>query len=122
MKGGIIRCKRIYEVPSPDDGMRVLVERMWPRGIRKAEAAIDLWLKNIAPSSGLRQWFGHEPARWDEFQQRYREELDNNRMAVDELLRLATTHDLTLVYAARDEPGNSAQILRDYLLLNPAGH
>ena len=103
--------------PAPDDGLRVLVERLWPRGIRKAEAAIDRWLKEIAPSPALRQWFGHEPARWDEFQRRYRDELAANSEQVDELLQLAVKHDVTLIYAARDKPGNSAQVLRDYLLL-----
>lgn len=116
MAGGI-RCRRIYEAPAPDDGLRVLVERLWPRGIRKAEAAIDRWLKEIAPSPALRQWFGHEPARWDEFQRRYRDELAANSEQVDELLQLAVKHDVTLIYAARDKPGNSAQVLRDYLLL-----
>lgn len=118
MKGGTIRCKRIYDAPAPDDGLRVLVERLWPRGIRKADAAIDRWLKEVAPSPALRQWFGHDPARWDEFQQRYRDELAANSGPVNELLRLAATHDLTLVYAARDEPGNSAQVLREFLLLH----
>jgi uncharacterized protein YeaO (DUF488 family) len=113
--GGSIRCKRVYDPPAPGDGMRILVERLWPRGIRKADAAIDLWMKEIAPSQGLRQWFGHDAARWEEFQRRYRNELDANEESVAELLRLAGEQGLTLVYAARDEPGNSAQVLRDYL-------
>ncbi|MGE0387851.1 MAG: DUF488 domain-containing protein [Gammaproteobacteria bacterium] len=110
-----INCKRIYVAPGANDGLRVLVERLWPRGIRKVDGAIDLWLKDVAPSSALRQWFGHDPVRWDEFQARYREELAANRGPVEELLRLASGNDLTLVHAARDEPGNSAQVLRDYL-------
>lgn len=113
---GKIRCKRAYEEPAPDDGLRVLVERLWPRGIRKADAAIDRWMKEIAPSPELRQWYGHDPARWNEFQRRYRNELAADTGPLNELLQLATEHDLTLVYAARDEPGNSAQVLRDCLL------
>ena len=93
------------------------MERLWPRGIRKAEAAIDLWPRDIAPSPALRQWFGHDPARWDEFQRRYQDELVANSEPVDALLQLAAESDLTLVYASRDEPGNSAQVLRDHLLL-----
>lgn len=118
MKTGRIRGERIYEAPASDDGLRVLVERLWPRCIRKAEASIDLWLKDVAPSRSLRQWYGHEPARWDEFQQRYLDELAANTGPDDELLRLASNHKLTLVYAARDAPGASAQVLRDYLLLH----
>ncbi|MCP5316210.1 MAG: DUF488 family protein [Chromatiaceae bacterium] len=114
---GAIRCRRIYEAPKPDDGLRVLVERLWPRGVRKADAAIHLWMKDVAPSPALRQWFGHRPARWGEFQQCYRNELAANTGPIDELLQLAAERDLTLVYAARDEPGNSAQVLRDYLQL-----
>jgi uncharacterized protein YeaO (DUF488 family) len=116
MMAGRIRCRRIYEPPAADDGLRILVERLWPRGIRKADAAVDLWLKAIAPSPALRQWFDHEPERWDEFRQRYLGELAANTGPVEELLRLAVEHDLTLVYAARDEPGNSAQVLKDQLL------
>lgn len=114
---GTVRCKRIYEAPAPDDGLRVLVERLWPRGFRKADAAVDLWMKDIAPSPALRKWFGHDPARWDAFKQRYQDELDANAGLVDELVQLTTTQDLTLLHAARDEPGNSAQLLRDYLLV-----
>jgi uncharacterized protein YeaO (DUF488 family) len=110
-----IRCKRIYAGVDAGDGIRVLVERLWPRGVRKADAAIDLWLKDIAPSAELRRWFGHDPSRWDAFQTRYRNELDANPRPVADLLRLAEEQDLTLVYSARDEPGNSAQVLRDYL-------
>lgn len=109
-----IRCKRIYAGVDTDDGMRVLVERLWPRGVRKVDAAIDLWLKDIAPSAELRRWYGHDPSRWNTFQSRYRDELDANTRPVEELLRLAEKQDLTLVYSAHDEPGNSAQVLRDY--------
>ena len=95
--------------------MRVLVERLWPRGVRKADAAIDLWAKEIAPSAALRRWFDHDPARWGGFVERYRAELEANPAAVDALLRHARQGPLTLVYAACDEPGNSARVLCDYL-------
>ncbi len=111
----MIRCKRVYLPPDPDDGERVLVERLWPRGVSRASAAIDLWLKNVAPSAELRRWFAHEPKRWNEFQSRYRAELEANPEPVAQLLDLAARGNLTLVYAARDEPGNSAQVLQDYL-------
>lgn len=113
---GRIRCKRIYEPVAAGDGMRILVERLWPRGIRRADAGVDRWMKEVAPSPALRQWYGHQPARWEAFRQRYRDELAANTRSVDELLQLASTRDVTLVCAARDEPGNSAQVLRDYLL------
>ena len=116
---GRIRCKRIYEAPATNDGLRVLVQRLWPRGIRTTEAAINLWMKDIAPSPTLRQWFGHDRGRWETFRRRYQDELAANTGPVDELLQLASTHDLTLLYAARDKPGNSAQVLRDYLLQKP---
>ena len=111
----MIHSKRIYHPPSPQDGQRILVERLWPRGISKADAAIDLWLKEIAPSSDLRRWFGHAEARWQGFQVRYREELEQNQETVALLLQLARQHELTLIYSARDKPGNSAQVLRQYL-------
>lgn len=112
----MIECKRIYQPPAPQDGVRILVERLWPRGVRRESAAVDHWLKEIAPSPDLRRWFGHDPERWEEFRSRYCRELDTNPQAVDRLLELADRDDLTLVYAARDEPGNSALVLREYLL------
>ena len=93
--------KRAYEPPSPEDGARVLVDRLWPRGLRKAEAAIDCWLKEIAPSSELRRWFGHDPSRWEEFRRRYRAELSARPELLDKLRALAEQGALTLVYAAR---------------------
>jgi len=112
----MIECKRIYQPPAPQDGVRILVERLRPRGVRRESAAVDHWLKEIAPSPDLRRWFGHDPERWEEFRSRYCRELDTNPQAVDRLLELADRDDLTLVYAARDEPGNSALVLREYLL------
>lgn len=115
----MILCKRIYVPPEKQDGVRVLVERLWPRGVSRQAAAVDHWMKDVAPSSDLRRWFGHDFSRWNEFQRRYRTELNSNPDVVDRLLELADSGDLTLVYAARDEPGNSAQVLRDYLRERP---
>lgn len=110
-----VRIKRIYAMPSPDDGTRVLVDRIWPRGISKDAAALKLWLKDIAPTTTLRKWFGHDPRRWTEFCQRYRKELDNNKPAVGRLHDLMKTNDVTLIYAAHDEVHNHAIFLADYM-------
>jgi len=111
-----IRLKRAYEPASPEDGRRILVDRLWPRGLRKADAAIDRWLKDIAPSSELRRWFGHDPNRWEEFRQRYRRELSARQDLLDELRAMASESRLTLVYSARDEDHNDAVVLREMLL------
>lgn len=111
-----IKLKRAYERPTRDDGLRVLVDRLWPRGVRKADAAIDQWMKDVAPSASLRQWFGHDPARWVEFRQRYRKELKEHDKEIDELRGLARHGPITLVYAARDQAHNEAVVLRDFLL------
>lgn len=110
-----VRLKRAYVPPSADDGARVLVDRLWPRGVRKSEAAIDLWMKEIAPSTELRRWFGHDPARWDEFQRRYKAELKQDADLLDELRNMAKRGALTLVYSAHDEAHNQAVVLRDVL-------
>ena len=110
-----VRLKRAYSPPSPEDGVRVLVDRLWPRGLRKSDAAIDLWLKEAAPSNELRRCFGHDPRRWEEFRRRYRAELSSNAALVDELRAIARKRRLTLVYAARDELHNQAVVLRDIL-------
>jgi uncharacterized protein YeaO (DUF488 family) len=110
-----IRVKRIYEAPSRDDGERVLVDRVWPRGVSKEEADLALWLKDIAPSTALRKWFGHDPARWDEFQKRYREELDADQSAVDQLRGLLKKGRVTLLYGARDTEHNQAVALAAYM-------
>lgn len=112
--GGLVKLKRVYLPPDPDDGMRVLVDRMWPRGLTKAEAAIDVWLKEAAPSADLRKWFGHRPERWPEFRRRYMSELKDNP-AVGQLQDLARRGDLTLLYAAKDEAHNNAVALADHL-------
>jgi len=110
-----VRTKRVYDEPSPDDGTRVLVDRVWPRGMKKDQARLDLWYKDVAPSTALRKWFGHDPARWDSFRRRYRKELDAHEEAVRALRRLARKHTLTLVFSARDSEHNNAVALREYL-------
>ena len=114
-RGNDVNVKRVYEPPADADGTRVLVDRLWPRGLTKQRAAVDVWLKEIAPSPGLRKWFGHEPSRWKEFETRYRAELDNNGAAVDSLRQLIHKGPVTLLYGAHDEAHNDAVALRGYL-------
>jgi uncharacterized protein YeaO (DUF488 family) len=111
-----VRLKRVYEPAAPEDGMRILIDRLWPRGLRKADAAIDRWMKDIAPSTELRRWFGHDPVRWPAFHRRYIEELQQQAAAVDELRELARGGPVTLVFAAHDETQNNATALREALL------
>ena len=111
-----IRLKRAYNPAGSGDGTRVLIDRLWPRGVRKADAAIDVWAKDIAPSTALRRWFGHDPARWHEFRRRYSEEIHRRRNRLDELRMLAQKGRITLVFAARDEAHNDAVVLREILL------
>ncbi len=118
--GHPIRIKRVYEAADDADGFRVLVDRVWPRGITKEKAAVDLWMKEIGPSSSLREWFGHEPERWEEFRTRYRKELDGKRALLDELGAHARKGPLTLVYSARDEERNQAVVIREALKQEPA--
>ena len=113
---GLVRLKRAYEPPAESDGARVLVDRLWPRGVSKAEAKLDLWLKEIAPSTELRKWFGHDPARWSEFQRRYADELKQRPDEIAELQRLAERGPVTLIYSAHDERHNDAVVLQDFLL------
>ncbi|KFI46859.1 Uncharacterized conserved protein YeaO, DUF488 family [Bifidobacterium bohemicum] len=111
-----IMLKRVYEPADDGDGFRVLVDRLWPRGISKDKARLDLWLKGIGPSTDLRRWFGHDPSRFDEFSRRYGAELDVNREAVDTLLHICQDNPtVTLLYAAKDPDHNQAVVLRDYL-------
>jgi uncharacterized protein YeaO (DUF488 family) len=110
-----LRLKRAYLPPSPDDGTRVLVDRLWPRGLSKADAQIDHWMKELAPSPELRRWFGHDPRRWDEFRRRYQTELSDKAEQLDRLRTLAREGPLTLVFGARDEQHNQAVVLRDLL-------
>lgn len=111
----MIRLKRVYEKPSRMDGSRILVDRLWPRGLTKERAAVTLWLKDVAPSTELRKWFGHAPARWKQFQARYREELREQKDALELLKRKSNTHTVTLLYAARDEQHNEALVLKRVL-------
>jgi uncharacterized protein YeaO (DUF488 family) len=108
----MIKLKRVYENPSSGDGARILVERLWPRGLTKKRAAVELWLKEVAPSPELRKWFGHDPARWEQFQERYRQELHEKTDAVRLLKQNASDRTITLVYAARDEKHNGALVLK----------
>ena len=110
-----LRVKRIYEDPAPDDGARVLVDRLWPRGVSKSRGQLDAWLREIGPSDELRKWFGHDPSRWDEFADRYAAELDKKPELVEELEALATNGRVTLLYSARDEHHNQAVVLESYL-------
>ncbi len=112
-----IDLKRIYDAPSPDDGYRVLVDRVWPRGMTKEKAGIDMWAKDIAPSANLRKWFCHDPAKWNDFQKKYREELESNIPALKELIAKAGRKDnrLTLLYGAKDEEHNQAVVLHEFM-------
>jgi uncharacterized protein YeaO (DUF488 family) len=111
-----VKLKRVYEPATPDDGTRILVDRLWPRGLSKADARIDLWLKEIAPSTELRRWFGHDPDRWTEFRRRYQEELQQHAVELKKICALTRQGTVTLVYGARDERHNDAVVLRDALM------
>lgn len=113
---GNIKLKRAYESAGSGDGTRILIDRLWPRGIRKADAAIDLWAKDIAPSTALRKWYGHDPARWHKFQSRYADEIHQNRDRLGEIRSLAQRGRITLVFAAHDESHSDAVVLRQILL------
>src|SRR5215831_13245390 len=108
-----IRLKRAYSPPAPDDGTRILIDRLWPRGVKKTEAAIDEWMKEIAPSTELRKWFGHDPERWQEFRRRYQTEIGQHPDEFDRLRKLAQRDRITLVFSAHDEAHNDAVVLRD---------
>jgi len=110
----MIKIKRIYETPSDGDGFRVLVDRLWPRGISKEKAKIDLWLKDIAPSDQLRKWFAHDPAKWEDFKRRYFKELDKKKVLVNKNLK-QFKGGITLLYAAKDDKHNNAQALKEYI-------
>ena len=113
----MILLKRIYESYSKEDGFRVLVDRLWPRGISKEKAKIDLWLKEIGPSTELRKWFGHEVEKWPEFQKRYKQELRTNKFPLEELKNLAKKNEkLTLLYGAKDKERNQAAVLVQMLM------
>ena len=111
----MITLKRVYETAAPRDGVRFLVERLWPRGVKKTALHVDRWLKEVAPSSELRQWFRHDPKKWHEFRRRYFRELDANPDLVDPLLKAARRGRVTLVYSSHDTEHNNAVALKDYL-------
>lgn len=111
----MIRLKRVYEKPSRQDGFRILVDRLWPRGLTKEHASVDLWVKEVAPSTELRQWFGHDPAKWRQFERRYRRELREQKPSLELLKQKSRGHTVTLVYGARDEDHNEAVVLKAVL-------
>jgi len=111
-----IKLKRAYEPPAHDDGIRILVDRLWPRGVKKTAASIDEWMKEIAPSTALRKWFGHDPSRWPEFRRRYQKEIAEHPMELDRLRALVQHGPITLVFSARDQEHNDAVVLREMLL------
>lgn len=110
-----INIKRVYEKPVKDDGCRILVDRLWPRGLTKENTKVDLWLKEIAPSTELRKWFGHDPEKWDRFRGRYETELRHNDDLIKILKEKAGQGTITLIYASRDEKHNQARVLKQYL-------
>lgn len=107
------RIKRVYELPDKHDGRRILVDRLWPRGLTKEKASIDLWLKDIAPSTELRKWFDHDPGRWEEFKERYLDELKGNSEQIQLLKQELDTGIVTLVYSAKDEEHNQAVVIQE---------
>ncbi|MDD3554311.1 MAG: DUF488 family protein [Deltaproteobacteria bacterium] len=111
-----IRTKRVYEPPDARDGFRVLVDRIWQRGMAKKQVRTDLWLRDVAPSTALRKWFAHDPSKWEEFKKRYFAELDKNPESVHVLLEAAAKGTLTLLFSARDAEHNQAIALKEYLL------
>ncbi len=113
--GPMVKTKRVYEGPDPHDGMRVLVDRLWPRGVSKERASVDRWEKEIAPSDELRRWFGHEPEKWQEFRKRYLVELEGKRELVEELASAARGQRVTLLFAASDQEHNNAVVLKELI-------
>lgn len=117
-----IRLRRAYDAPGRADGLRVLVDRVWPRGVSRGELRLDAWLKDLAPSTELRRWFGHDPAKWETFKERYFRELDALPDAVSRLLALCRQGTVTLVFGARDQDHNNAVALREYVLHHLGRH
>ena len=111
----MIQVKRVYDEPCRADGLRVLVDRLWPRGLTKERAAVKMWLKDVAPSTELRKWFNHDPAKWKQFRSRYRRELREKSDALKLLHETCNEHNVTLVYAARDKKHNEALVLKDVI-------
>lgn len=117
----MLKLKRAYDPPSKEDGKRFLVERLWPRGMRKSALQLEAWLKEVAPSTELRQWFSHDPAKWNEFQKRYRSELKQHPQVYGLILSAAQGGTVTLVYGSRESKYNCATVLRDFLKKKLAG-
>jgi uncharacterized protein YeaO (DUF488 family) len=115
MSNKSLQTKRIYEDPSGDDGYRVLVDRIWPRGVSKENAKLDDWMKEIAPSTELRKWFGHDPDKFNEFKERYQDELDEKEDLLEQLVEKSSEENVTLLYGAKDEEHNQAVVLKDIL-------
>lgn len=111
----MIKLKRVYESMGNDDGEKFLVERLWPRGVKKTALANAVWLKDVAPSTELRKWFGHDPKKWEEFQRRYRVELREHQPELESILEAARRGTVTLLYSSHDTEHNNAVVLRDYL-------
>ncbi len=111
----MIEVKRAYEEPQKKDGLRILVDRIWPRGVKKEKAAIDDWVKDIAPSSKLRKWFSHDPEKWPEFKKRYFKELDEKTELVQKIVEMAKDEPVTLIYSAKDPEHNNAVVLKEYV-------
>jgi uncharacterized protein YeaO (DUF488 family) len=109
----VIRIKRVYEPYAEEDGKRVLVDRLWPRGLNKEDARIDLWLRDIAPSTALRKWFAHDPSRWGDFRRNYRKELEAHKEMLDELRKASRKDTVTLLFSARDSAHNNAVVLKE---------
>jgi len=111
----MIKIKRIYDAPSDDDGSRILVDRLWPRGLRKEKAKVDLWLKEIAPSNELRKWYSHDPKKWTEFRKKYFKDLDTKRELVNQIVQKTREGDITLLYSSKEEKLNNAVALKEYI-------
>jgi uncharacterized protein YeaO (DUF488 family) len=112
---GMIKVKRIYEMATEDDGFRILIDRLWPRGLSKQKAKVDLWLKEIAPSHELRKWYAHDPQKWDRFKQRYFKELDGKKELIGEIIEKAKDRNVTLLFGAKEEKFNNAVALKEYI-------
>ena len=108
----LLGIKRIYDKAGITEGKRVLVDRLWPRGVKRSTSNIDVWLREVAPSTELREWFSHDPEKWEEFKERYRKELKGNK-AFDELVKMAREGDITLIYSSKDETHNNAEVLQE---------
>jgi len=112
----MIKIKRIYDAPTPDDGTRILVDRLWPRGLSKEKAKVDLWLKEIAPSNELRKWYAHDPKKWAEFRKKYFRELDVRKELANQIIQKTREGDVTLLYSSKEEKINNAVALKEYII------